>query len=756
MASADGRIVIDIELEDGSVVRGLGDIGDQADRVGNRSSSAFAKAGSALKTVGTVAVGVVAGVGALSAAVVGLSIPLVKAAAEAQALNSQFSQVFGNLEKSAEASLQTIGNATQINAERLRGSFVRIAAFAKTTGVDTQAALDLSSRALTAAADSAAFYDRSIEDTTESLQSFLKGNYENDAALGISATETTRNATATRLFGQEFKALSEAQKQVALLEMVEEGNKLSGALGQAAREGDGLENVLGNLKQAYENFKVSLGDAILETAISLLKGLTDVIENIDTQPLADGLSYVIEKLKEVYDFVKPFAKDFADLLLGAIQSVVDFWNEGGEELFVNITENFTSIYNSVKSIIDKLTPYVENAIESIKNFWEEDGQEIYDNVKRIFDEVYATIESTIESIAEIVGPILEDIALLWEEYGARIINIVTFLASGVVNAFNFFLPYIQTLVEDAWDFITLIIDGALSIILGIVDVFVGIFTLDFELVWSGIKDIFEGAISIITAFFTTGFLGYIIDTITTFAKKISDKIKEIWEGIKKTFKESVKSVSQTVSGWVDSIVEFFNNLGTKTKKAAKDLWESIKTSFSNGVDKATDYVSGLVDDITGFFGGINLFDIGADIIQGLINGIGSLAGKIKKKVKEVASLIPNGIKSLLDIHSPSRVTTELGQFAGEGIEVGLDNSIRGISKATDNVVKAAIPSNMVNRLRGSTVGVSGISAGLLNGGTNASNVSNINNSQNPVYNINVQNNQTDAIERTIKRIQFGY
>ncbi len=32
--------------------------------------------------------------------------------------------------------------------------------------------------------------------------------------------------------------------------MVEDGNKLSGALGQAAREGGGLENVIGNMKQA--------------------------------------------------------------------------------------------------------------------------------------------------------------------------------------------------------------------------------------------------------------------------------------------------------------------------------------------------------------------------------------------------------------------------------------------------------------------------------------------------------------------------
>lgn len=59
-------------------------------------------------------------------------------------------------------------------------------------------------RALRAAADSAAYYDTSVEQATETLQSFLKGNYENDAALGLSATETTRNAAAMELFGQKL------------------------------------------------------------------------------------------------------------------------------------------------------------------------------------------------------------------------------------------------------------------------------------------------------------------------------------------------------------------------------------------------------------------------------------------------------------------------------------------------------------------------------------------------------------------------
>ena len=92
--------------------------------------------------------------------------------------------------------------------------------------------MNLMERALKAAADSAAYYDTSVEQATETLQSFLKGNFANDAALGLSATETTRNAAAMELFGQKYNELSEIQKQETLLKMVEDGLLSSGLCAQ--------------------------------------------------------------------------------------------------------------------------------------------------------------------------------------------------------------------------------------------------------------------------------------------------------------------------------------------------------------------------------------------------------------------------------------------------------------------------------------------------------------------------------------------
>ena len=218
----------------------------------------------------------------------------IEYAASMKALNSQFEQVFGQMDLTAEAKLNNIAKNTGVLPERLKGSFVQMAAFAKTTGADTAAALKISERATLAAADSAAFYDRSIEDVTSNLQSFLKGNFENDAALGISATETTRNAKANALYGKSFTKLSEAQKQLTLLAMVEDGNKAAGAIGQAARESDGFENVIGNLKGTWDGLKGAMMTPFLDTVSEGLQDLTSKIQGVDAEQL--GL-----KLKRGFD-----------------------------------------------------------------------------------------------------------------------------------------------------------------------------------------------------------------------------------------------------------------------------------------------------------------------------------------------------------------------------------------------------------------------------------------------------------------------
>lgn len=193
----------------------------------------------------------------------------IESDAEVNAANSQFEQTFGTMQSQAESAIQSVADQSGILETRLQGVGTSIYAFAKTTGMDSSSALRMMQEALQVTADSAAYYDRSLEDTAESLKSFLKGNFENDAALGLSCTETTRNAAANKLYGKSFTDLSESQKQLTLLQMVKDANQLSGAMGQASREVDGWENVTGNLRESWKQLLAVVGQPILQVATQL-------------------------------------------------------------------------------------------------------------------------------------------------------------------------------------------------------------------------------------------------------------------------------------------------------------------------------------------------------------------------------------------------------------------------------------------------------------------------------------------------------
>lgn len=246
-----------------------------------------------------------------------------EAAADLEALNSQFAQVFDGMENTAGEKLSAVAEKTGIVENRLKGSYTQIAAFAKTTGMETADAMNLSERAMVAVADSAAFYDRSIEETTESLQSFLKGNYENDAALGLSCTETTRNAAANKLYGKSFQELSEEQKQLTLLQMVEDANRLSGAVGQAARESDTWTNQLGNLKQAWQDTLAAVGSAVLPDVVQGLKTMTSTLtENKDKiKAVASQISGMV---KPIFSFVIGHFDTIVSLIPGVLAGIMSF------------------------------------------------------------------------------------------------------------------------------------------------------------------------------------------------------------------------------------------------------------------------------------------------------------------------------------------------------------------------------------------------------------------------------------------------
>lgn len=248
-------------------------LGDESGKSGEKVSTF----GEVLKA-NLLSTAIVEGVKTITDAIKNMAGEFIDSAATVKAETAAFEQTFGDFAGTATAAIGRVADSSGILQTRLNTIGSKIYAFARSSGGDVEQSMSLMERALQAAADSAAYYDTSVEQATESLQSFLKGNYANDAALGLSATEATRNAAAMKLFGDAFNNLSEIQKQETLLQMVLDAQKLSGAMGQAAREADGWENVMGNLSETWRQFQANVGAPVLENLVPIIQNITTALQ----------------------------------------------------------------------------------------------------------------------------------------------------------------------------------------------------------------------------------------------------------------------------------------------------------------------------------------------------------------------------------------------------------------------------------------------------------------------------------------------
>lgn len=175
----------------------------------------------------------------------------------------------------------------------------------------------------------------------------------------------------------------------------------------------------------------------------------------------------------------------------------------------------------------------------------------------------------------------------------------------------------------------------------------------------------------------------------------------IFQSIGQFFKEWGPKILLILAGPIAWIVTFIVKHWTEIKATTVgiftgiwnwlvNIWNSITTSISNSVNGIWTKITEIWNNITGFLKGINLFEIGKNIIDGLINGIGSMANAVVDKVKDIGNSITDKVKGILGIHSPSRVMMELGYYTGEGLALGIAGTRETVEGATEEVAGGSV------------------------------------------------------------------
>lgn len=192
--------------------------------------------------------------------------------------------------------------------------------------------------------------------------------------------------------------------------------------------------------------------------------------------------------------------------------------------------------------------------------------------------------------------------------------------------------------------------------------------------------------------------GAFIEGVQEFAQAWWDTIKEyvdwnqVGQDVINQVRDGVDAVKETIYQKITMIVESAKKLfdldswlalGAKVLNKVTDGIASVASSFYTKITSiATEGAARFLE--------YDWSQIGTDIIQGVIDGLDGMKQAILDKIGEIAGALPDWMKELLGIASPSKVFAQIGRDMMLGLVVGIQDNARRVTDALGGVTDSVI------------------------------------------------------------------
>ena len=161
---------------------------------------------------------------------------------------------------------------------------------------------------------------------------------------------------------------------------------------------------------------------------------------------------------------------------------------------------------------------------------------------------------------------------------------------------------------------------------------------------------------------------------------ISDAIKSVTSWIK----ENV--FNPFISGFKSAFG--INSPSTVMAEQGGYIIAGLKKGITDAISSVTETAKKILSAIKSAFDNFSLFDIGKNLIQGLIDGVNNMIETAKNAVANVGNAVIDKVKNVLGIHSPSTVFAEIGGYIDQGLANGITAAISYVTAAMQGVVDA--------------------------------------------------------------------
>lgn len=477
---------------------------------------------------------------------------------------------------------------------------------------------------------------RDLTDILTEVEAATNGMGDAERAVALSSTFTADSTKGLNLI------LNEGMDNIAGYE-----EELRGASGSAEEMAnimnDNLSGDVAAMNSAFEELGLKIYDALeskLRAGVQFItNGVIPAIEwlggHIPEVTIAvSGLGAVIaamnwgtisSKIAMVKGALVKLAAALGGVSLPAIAIIA---------VITAVALAFTNLWKNNEEFRNKITAIWDG----IKAKFDEFGQGIVDRLNALgfeFEDITEVMKAVWDGFCEVLAPIFEGVF----QQISNILNEALDILTGLFDIFagiftgdwDMVWQGVQEVFGAVWDFVVATFENWISTFTSLVDTVLGWFGTDWETVWTNVKTFFSDTWNAISSFFSG-----ILTGIKTF-------FTDTWNTIVSFFSGILSGIYSSVTGTMTEIHDTFTNIWDSITGFLSGAWETIKNIVTVGIMAVKEIISAAFQIITLPFRFIweNCKDTVLSIWETIKSVIGEKIDAVKEKITTVTTAISN-------------------------------------------------------------------------------------------------------------------
>ena len=357
-------------------------------------------------------------------------------------------------------------------------------------------------------------------------------------------------------------------------------------LEKAGVDVEAVRQTIINAWNAIKSFLLSVWDAIKKACSAVWGGIKDFFKEHGDEIKA-GLLAAWNVIRSVLTAVWNVIRTVALAVFGDLQ---EFWRQHGESIMNALVTAWNTIQSILVGVWNVIKTVATTIFSGLQTFWQKHGEQITEALVNVWNIIKNVLTAVWTIISTIARTIFNGLKAFWDTWGNTIL----------------------TAISGVWEVIKAVFSTAFNVIADLFAVFAALFSGDWGALWENVKqlvsDIFGGIVNIVSTILSAVW-SVISSIFTTIWNFISGIAQNIWNAITTAFTNILTGITTTVTNIKDAIVNGFT--------AAID-W--IKSLPAQALQWGADIINGIVDGIKGAIGAVG------DAVKGVADKIKSFLG----------------------------------------------------------------------------------------------------------------------------------